>query len=281
MAVTNTTTAAKFLPQSWTDGLIHETTEEEVVGKQFSRPKGVAKLNNKIHIPKMLRIPGSAYPSGGTGLTYTAGTQLEVTISPQRSVAAVEIEAPVFSRMNFDPSSDYRMMIKYGLAEYRDQANALLATGLITNVKGSALAIFDKGLMLSTQMALAISAKRAYKPGVTPWYIKVHPSQLQNALSVFDFTAVSVTGDAKSPLMSGWFSQILGANIDESGNVYQAGGITHNLAYLPDAFVTAFNVEAYVLPEQPVELDVRIIGTEEWGSSEQFDEFAADMQTAA
>ena len=280
MAVTNTTTAAKFLPQSWTDGLIHETTEEEVVGKQFSRPKGVAKLNNMIHIPKMLRIAAGAF-STGVGLTYTAGTQQEVVITPQRSVAAVEIEAPVFSRMNFDPSSDYRMMIKYGLAEYRDQANALLATGLITNVKGSALAIFDKGLMLSTQMALAISAKRAYKPGVTPWYIKVHPSQLQNALSVFDFTAVSVTGDAKSPLMSGWFSQILGANIDESGNVYQAGGITHNLAYLPDAFVTAFNEESHVLDPQPVELVVRIIGTEEWGSSEQFDEFAVDMQTAA
>jgi hypothetical protein len=279
MATTTTiTTAAKFLPELWTAGLLHETTEEEVVGKDFSRPQGVAKINNKIHIPKMLRISAGAY-STGTGLTYTAGTQLEVTISPVRSVAAVEVERPVYSRMDYSPNSDYRAMLKYGLAEYRDQYNAALATGLSTNQKGSALSVLDKGLLLSSQMALAISAKRAFKPGVTPWFIKMHPCQMQNALSVFDLVADSVIGTGESPLKSGWFSKILNASIDESGNVYQAGGITHNLGYVSDAFVTAFNEESTVLPEQAVELVVRLIATEEFGSSEQFDEFAVDMMT--
>lgn len=278
MATTTVTTAAKFLPDKWTTGLLHETTEEEVVGKNFSRPTGVEKINNKLHIPKMKRIAAAAY-SSGTGLTYSAGTQEEITVSPVRSVAAVEIERPVYSRMDFSPDSDYRMMLKYALAEYRDQYNAALATGLTTNIKGSALAVLDKGLFLQSQMALAISAKRAFRPGVTPWYIKIHPCQMQNALGVFDLVADSVIGDPAKPLLSGWWSKILNGNIDESGNVYQSGGITHNLAYLPDAFVTAFNEESNVLDPQAVELVVRIIATEEFGSSEQFDEFAVDMQT--
>ena len=281
MATTTTTTALKFLPERWTPGLLQETTEEEVVGKTFSRPPGgVKKIGQKLHIPKMLAI--SAQSGAGpysTSLTYSSNTEEEVTVSPEQSYAAVEIQRSVYLRMDINPDGPYRQMLKYALAEYRDVTCAGLADNLATNVKGSAIASMDKGLLLDAQQALAISAKRRLKPGETLWYIKVHPLQLKNCMGVFDMTADYVRGDAVRPLVSGWMSPVLGANIDESGNVLNTGGIIHNLAYIPEAFVIGFNEESTVLEPQPVELVVRIIATEEFGASEQFDEYAVDMQT--
>lgn len=281
MATTTTTTALKFLPERWTPGLLQETTEEEVVGKNFSRPPGgVKKIGQKLHIPKMLAI--SAQSGSGpysTSLTYSSNTEEEVTVSPEQSYAAVEIQRSVYLRMDLNPDGPYRQMLKYALAEYRDVTCAGLADNLATNVKGSALASMDKGLLLDAQQALAISAKRRFKPGETLWYIKVHPLQLKNCMGVFDMTADYVRGDAVRPLVSGWMSPVLGANIDESGNVLNTGGIIHNLAYISEAFVIGFNEESTVLEPQPVELVVRIIATEEFGASEQFDEYAVDMQT--
>ena len=281
MATTTTTTALKFLPERWTPGLLQETTEEEVVGKNFSRPPGgVKKIGQKLHIPKMLAI--SAQSGAGpysTSLTYSSNTEEEVTVSPEQSYAAVEIQRSVYLRMDLNPDGPYRQMLKYALAEYRDVTCAGLADNLATNVKGSAIASMDKGLLLDAQQALAISAKRRFKPGETLWYIKVHPLQLKNCMGVFDMTADYVRGDAVRPLVSGWMSPVLGANIDESGNVLNTGGIIHNLAYIPEAFVIGFNEESTVLEPQPVELVVRIIATEEFGASEQFDEYAVDMQT--
>ena len=281
MATTTTTTALKFLPERWTPGLLQETTEEEVVGKNFSRPPGgVKKIGQKLHIPKMLAI--SAQSGAGpysTSLTYSSNTEEEVTVSPEQSYAAVEIQRSVYLRMDINPDGPYRQMLKYALAEYRDVTCAGLADNLATNVKGSAIASMDKGLLLDAQQALAISAKRRFKPGETLWYIKVHPLQLKNCMGVFDMTADYVRGDAVRPLVSGWMSPVLGANIDESGNVLNTGGIIHNLAYIPEAFVIGFNEESTVLEPQPVELVVRIIATEEFGASEQFDEYAVDMQT--
>lgn len=276
---TTTTTALKLLPELWSPGLLQETTEEEVVGKNFMRAPG-RKIGQKLHIPKMLAIAAQAGAGPySTGLTYSANTEEEITVSPEQSYAAVEIQRSVYLRMDTSPDGPYRQMLKYALAEYRDVTCAGLADNLATNVKGSALASIDKGLLLDAQQALAISAKRKFKPGETTWFIKVHPLQLKNCMGVFDLTADHVRGDSKSPLISGWMSPVLGANIDESGNVLNTGGIIHNLCYIPEAFVIGFNEESTVLDPQAVELVMRIIATEEFGVSEQFDEYAVDMQT--
>lgn len=282
MATTHTTTTAdKLLPEVWSPGLLNETTEEAVVTRNFAFPQGVQKIHKKLHIRKVKRIPAVGGGSYGTGLSYTANTEEEIVVTPVQSYGAVEIQHAIFSRMDVDPSNVWRQMIKYGLAEYRDQYGAALATALSTNVKGGALASMGKDLLLDAQMALATSAKREFEIGRTPWFIKMHPSEIKNCMGVFDFIADYVRGDAQRPLVSGWLSPLLGATINESGNVYQAAGITHNLAYLEMAFVQAYNEETVILAPQPYELVVRIIGTEEFGMSEQFDEYAVDMQTKA
>jgi len=279
MATYTTTTGDKRIPEHWSPGSLMETTEESVVTRNFASLTGVPKIGKKVHIPKVKRIPAVGGGAYSTGLTYTANTEEEITVTPVQSYGAVEVQHAFYSRMTGDPVSPLRQMILYGLAEYRDQYGAALATGLTTNVKGSGLADIDKGLLLDAQMALATSAKRAFEIGVTPWFIKIHPSQIKNCMSIFDITADYVTGHNGQPLVNGWFSKVLGAVINESGNVYQSGGITHNLAYLSDAFVIGHNEETRILNPQEYELVVRIIGTEEFGMSEQFDEYAVDIQT--
>lgn len=280
MAVYTPTTADKRIPEYWTPGSLMEATEEAVVTRNFASLTGVPKIGKKVHIPKIKRIPSAAGDgTSGKLLSYTANTEEEIIVTPQQSYGAVEIEHSFFSRMTGDPTSPLRKMILAGLAEYRDQYGAALATGLATNVKGGPTAQVDKGLLLDAQMALAISGKNAFKIGETDWFIKIHPEQIKNCMNIFDMTADYVTGRNGQPLVNGWFSKVLGAVINESANIYKSGGITHNLAYLSDAFVIGHNEETTILDPQPVELVVRIIGTEEFGMSEQFDEFAVDIQT--
>lgn len=280
MATTHTTTRADLrIKESWTPGLLYEATEESVVTRNFASLTGVQKINKKVHIPKVKRIAAVGGGAYSTGLNYTSNPEEEIVVTPVQSYGAVEIQHAVFSRLDGDPTSAYRKMILAGLAEYRDQYGAALAAGLTVNVKGSALADVDKGLLLSVQQALAASARNAFQIGVTDWFIKLHTSQIANCMGMFDFTADYVRGDSEKPLVSGWLSKALGAVINESGNVYVAGGVTHNMAYLSDAFVMGFNEESTILDPQPYELVVRVIGTEEFGMSEQFDEYAVDIQT--
>lgn len=280
MAPVTPTTALKLLPELWSPGLLMETTEEKVVTREFGSPPGGAKkIGQQLHIPKVKRIAATGGGTYGTGLTYTANTEEEVVVDPVQVHAAVEIQRSIYNRMDASPESPYRQMIKYGMAEYLDQNGAALASGLATNVKGSGLANIDKGLMLDCLQALATSAQREFKVGEDPWYFKVHTSQIKNMMNQFDFTADNVRGDGTKPLVNGWLVKVLGAIVNESGNVYVAGGVTHNLCYIPTAFVEAFNEEPTIIPAQDYELVVRIIGYGEFGQSEAFDEFAVDCQT--
>jgi hypothetical protein len=277
---TTTTTALKLLPELWSAGLLYETTEEKVVTREFSSPPGGAKkIGQQLHIPKVKRIAATGGGAYATGLTYTANTEEEITVDPVQVYGGVEIQRAVYNRMDTSPESVYRKMIMFGIAEYLDQNGASLASSLATNVKGSGLANIDKGLMLDCLQALATSAQREFKVGEDPWYFKVHTSQIKNMMNQFDFTADNVRGDGTKPLVNGWVVKVLGAIVNESGNVYQAGGVTHNLGYLPTAFVEAFNEEPVIIEPQPIELAVRIIGYGEFGQSEAFDEFAVDCQT--
>lgn len=281
MATTTTTTSLRLLPERWSPGMLMESTEEKVVTKQFSRPQGARKINQKLHIPKMKRIAATGGSTYGTGLTYTANPEEEVTVSPIQAYAAVELARSVYLRMDTSPESPYRTMLLRGLAEYEDYYGAQLATGLTTNVKGSALAQLDKGLAADVLQALTTSCRREFVPGQTPWFLKLHNTQVKNLALITDFTADYARGDSEKPNVSGWVSKALGAMIEQSGNIYVAAGIAHNLAYIEPAFVVGYNEEPTVLDPQPYELVTRIIATEEFGMSEAFDEYACDMQTAA
>lgn len=283
--VIGTTETAALITQAWTPGLKEEATEEMVVVRNFSGAEGVEKIRGQLNIRKIKRqgvqALSAATAGAGLNLVYNQNTEVSVSCTPIWAYGAVEINRGVYNRLDLNPDNPYRNMLKNGLAEYIDQTGAALAAQLATSVKGSGIASLDKGLCLDAEAALAVYAKRFFRPGKTPWYLKIHSSQLKPLMSVFDLTADNVRGDSERPLVSGWMSKVLGAEIDETGNIYQAGGITHNLGFIPEAFVIAYNEEMTVLTPQEFELVTRLIATTEFGVVEVFDEFAVDLQTAA
>lgn len=276
------TEVAALIPQAWTPGLREEATEEMEIVRDFSGADGVEKMYGQLNIRKIKRQGVQALAaSGGLSLVYNQNTEVSVSCTPTWVYGAVEINRSVYNRLDLNPDNPYRNMLKNGISEYIDQLGGALAAGLATSVKGSGVASMDKGLCLDAEQALAVYAKRFFKPGVTPWFLKVHSTQLKNMMSIFDLTADYVRGDGEKPISSGWVSKALGATINESGNVYQAGGITHNLGFIPQAFVIAYNEEMTVLAPQEFELVTRLIATAEVGVVEVFDEYAVDIQTAA
>lgn len=281
--VIGTTETATWIPQVWSAGLREEATEEMVIVNDFSDAEGVTKIMGQLNIRKIKRQTAQALNAAtagaGTALVYNQNTEVSVNCTPVWAYAAVELNRAVYNRLDFDPDNPYRDMLKNGLSEYIDQAGGTLASALATNVKGSGAADLDFGLALDAEMALATYAKRFFRPGKTPWYMKIHPSQIKSLMSQFNLIADYVRGDGEKPIHSGWMSKALGANIDETGNVLQSGGITHNLGFIPEAFVIAYNEDMTVLPPQAFELVNRIIATVEFGVVEVFDEFAVDIQT--
>ena len=278
----STTEAALWIPQVWSAGLRQDATEEMVVVRDFSAAEGVEKIMGQLNVRKIARQSYNtlaASGGSGTGLVYAQNVEGVATCTPTWLYGAVEINRAVYNRLDFDPDNPYRDMLKYALGEGVDIAGAGLWSSLSTNIKGSGAADLDAGLALDASMALAISAKRFYRPGQTPWYLKVHPTQIKNLMSQFNLIADYVRGDSEKPVVSGWMSKALGANIDETGNIVQSGGVTHNLGFIPEAFVIAYNEDMTVLPPQAFELVNRIIATVEFGVMAVYEKFAVDVQT--
>jgi hypothetical protein len=281
MAQTTATTTADLIISGWSAELHEAATEESVVTREFTRATS-GKIHGAFYVRKIGAIGATSLATaaamGRTSLTATANTEDAIAISPVNAYAAVQIDRQTFNRLDFDPKNPYGRMIKYGLAEYYDQYGAQLAASL-SIAKGSGAADFDKGLLADALQSIATNAKRYFKIGVTPWYLKVHTSQIKNVVTTNDFTASYVRGDAEKPIKSGWVNTALGAQLDESGNVYQSGGITHNLAYIAETFAFAYNEEAIILPPQDDGLTVWVIGNIEFGMSEIEDTFGVDVQT--
>ena len=282
MGVISTTEATNLIPQVWSAGLREDATEEMVIVRDFSVAEGVTKVMGQLNVRKIARQAyNTLAASGGSGtsLTYTANTEGVATGTPVWLYGAVEINRAVYNRLDFDPDNPYRDMLKNALGEGVEANGAALWSSITTNQKGSGAADMDQGLALDASMALAISAKRFYRPGQTPWYLKLHPSQIKNLMSQFNLIADYVRGDDENPVVSGWMSKALGANIDETGNIVQAGGVTHNLGFIPEAFVIAYNEEMEVIPPQAFELVNRLIATVEFAVIAVYEKFAVDLQT--
>lgn len=278
--LTAATEAAALIPKRWNPGLKLEAQEEMIGVKNFSEAVGVQKINGQLYFRKIKRINSTAVPSGGATLTATGNTETAPSITPTREYAMVQIEGAVLDRMDTDPSSAYRTQIKAGLGTGVDVAGMTLAAGLSTNIVGNGAAHLDQALLLEAQGKLIGSSRNKFNPGVSPAYLTIFHTEIRYIMGIFNLTADSARGDAEHPLVTGWIIKTLGMMLNESGNVYQAAGVTHNLLHTDDAFAIGYNREPSILPPQQFEDSVKIIGVVEHGEVELFDEYAVDVQTA-
>jgi hypothetical protein len=279
--ITAATEAVNLIPKRWNPGLKLEAQEEMIGVKNFSEATDAQLINGQLYFRKIKRINSTAMTADGTGLTYSNNVETAPSCTPTREHAAVQISGAVIDRMDISPISPYRTQIKAGLGTGVDVAGMTLAAGLSTNVVGNGGVNLDQALLLEAQGKLIGSSRNKFNPGISPAYLTIHHTQIRFIMGIFNLTADSARGDAEHPLVTGWIIKALGMMLNESGNVYQAAGITHNLLHTDDAFAIAYNRQPTILDPQPLEDTIRIIGVVEHGEVELFDEYAVDIQTAA
>jgi hypothetical protein len=279
MADVSSTTAANLIPSRWSASLRLDATEEMMIAKNFNEGEGVERINGTLYIRRVKAVAAAAQ-SGGT-ISYTANTENRIAVTPTWATAGVQIDRNVFTQMDQSPANPYRRQIALGLGAYIDVQAGLLATSLSTNISGGGANNLDYATIADAVWKVIASSKNHFKAGETPAWFTIHPSQGKFLVAQMNLIADYIRGDGETPVATGWILKALGANMKESGNVYQAAGVTHNLMHTADAYVLAYNEEPLILPEQQFDVTTKIIGTTEFGVAEVYDEYAADVQSAA
>lgn len=273
--------ATNFLPNRWNPTLFRQANEELVVAADFN-PAEIESVGNNYFIRKILTFTSTSMGANAGALTYANTSDLVVTGTLYRDYTAVQIANEVVDRMDVDIVAPKKAQLVAGLATGLDVNAGVLAASLSTNVVGGAtVAGLDEPTLALVTQKLATNGKDHFKIGVTPVYMKVHPSQISSVIQIFNLTADYIRGDGERPKVSGWVSKALGMQMNESGNVYQSAGITHNLAYIDQCFVKGFNRQPMVLSPQPFDDTVKYIAVVEYMLVEAFDEYGVDVQTAA
>jgi hypothetical protein len=279
--------ALNLLETTYRPELATQCNEEMRIANDFDNGNdGLSKFGNLLTIRKILRIAASTLSASDTGksLTYTNNTELAVTVSPTFAYGAVEIARTVLSRLLAEAKlrAAYRKQIGAGLATKIDADAGVLAGSLTTNVKGSGAVNIDKTLLLDGVGALVETCRDLYNPGQGKWaHFKFHPKQIKHVLAINEITNAQIRGDAEKPVKTGWVWDAYGLQMMESGSVYTAAGVAHNLLHIKEAFVLAYNTRPDFLTPQEFELAWRLIAFVEYGVGEVWDEYAVDMQTSS
>lgn len=281
------TTALNLLESTYRAELATQCNEEMRIANDFDNGNdGLSKFANVLNIRKLLRIAASTLgaSTSNKSLTYTANTELVVQVSPTFAYGAVEIARTLLSRLIAEAKlrAGYRKLIAAGLATKIDADAGQLAASLTTNVKGSIAQNFDKTFLLDGAGALVETCRDLYNPGSGRWaFLKYHPKQYKHVHAISEITNAQIRGDGEKPVKIGWVWDAYGLKLMETGSVYSAAGVAHNLLHIREAFVLAYNTRPEFLTPQEFELVWRLIAFVEYGVGEVWDEYAVDMQTSA
>ena len=279
--------ALALLEQTWRPTLATQANEEMRIANTFDDGnEGVSRFANQLNVRKILRIPSTTLgaSTAGTGLTYTANTEVNVPVTPTFAYGAVEISRQTLTRLLADKAlqAAYRKQIAAGLATKVDADAGQQASLLTTTIKGGIAQTADKNFLLDGIGALIEQARDLYEPGNGGWaYLHYTPRQYKYVHAINEIINAQVRGDGEQVIRKGWVWDAYGLALSETGNVYSAAGIAHNLLHIRQSHVVAYNAKPDFLSPQEFELVIRLIAFVEYGVGKVWDEYAVDMQTTA
>jgi len=283
MPIRKGTEALALLEETWEDELIPAATEEMRVVNNFRKSTVTGRFGDTLNISKVAAIVAQTASSSFTGLSLsgTENTEENVTVAASFAYAKAYIAHNVTTDMVRIASfrKGLRTQLAAALATKIDVDGATLVAS-VSGVKGSGVDHLTKSLLLDSLGTIVKNVRNLWRPGKKNLYLCFHPDELEYVLNIPEITAANVRGDASNPNVSGFVWDAWGMNLDESGNVYQASGVTHNLLHVPESHVKAYNIEPTPLEPQMEELQYRLIWYVGYGVGEVFDEYALDLQTA-
>ena len=281
--------AAALLEQTWRPTLARQSNEEERIVDTFDDGnEGVEKFGGVLNVRKILRIPATkiAYNAQdvSTSATYTANTELNITVYPTMAYGAVQMTQATMNRLLAAPElqAAYKKQMMAGIVAQKDADGGALATSLSTSVKGGSSQTIDKPFLLDGIGTLIEYARELFEPGKEGWaYFHYHPRQYKYVHAIPEIVNAYIRGDGEKVVRKGWTWDAYGLSLTESGNVYTSGGTAHNLLHIKQSHIIAYNQRETFLKPQDYEFVTRFHAFSEYGVGEVWDEYAVDMQTSA
>jgi len=285
-AVRASTEAANILREVWDSQFGLDPTEEAVVAPLVATPIGTQKIGKKLHLRKLaVQSANKLTPSSHTtslasdNLTYNQNTEVEITVTPFVYYCGLELNKDAMNEIIDDGNAiaGYRTQMLAVLNEKLDFEIFSLAPNLSQSETGADL---DDAMIRSALGKLAKFAKRKFKLGKTPFNIIVHPDEIKNAVNIPAIKEYQIRGSQGSAV-SGQLVSAYGANLEESGLVYNtgAGGTATQPLFIKDAWALGYNEKPHLLDPQTDGLVSRFLGYLEAGVSEWFDSSGVGLVT--
>jgi len=237
MAEVTLTTAAKFIPEMWSDAILDYSEREfRIVNQVTDLSSMLADGGNKLNIPKVTEETAAAL-SSGSAVTYGANTDGEIELSvDQHIVEAKRIGDIVKIQESSDLFGMYAKSMGYAIAKKIENYLALLIqTGSGNDVTLAADNTATTALIRSGLQKL-LDAGHSYTDGST--FLYASPAFYSSILGLADFNSATIRGDGVNPNVSGELGNVYGMPVyastdwdddggtgDESGSIFKTSGV--------------------------------------------------------
>lgn len=271
-------TGNAWVNEVWANLIDREAYELAVI---YPLIKEYPSLHGKLHIPKHAALSASTISGttdmSGFGLTFSANTEVEKTITPSTVNLNVSVNANQIARMMVDPQDTLRTSIDMSIAQNIDQGVATLFQALSTNISGSYAAPLDKSAILEAKSKVKAGAKEYASDQINFCY---HHLQDDSVMSIGDFVQAYVRGDAQNPAVGGKIIESFGIRFYSTGNIRNAGGGFNNCMFISRAFGISFNQKPTVKAQEDG-LATWLLGWADYGTDTVRDGYAALLKSNA
>lgn len=130
------TTAAKFIPQIWSTGVLEALEFAQVLQTRVTREYegDIRKGGDTVHVPRLSNLT-TGTKAAGTDISFETITETEQVLTiATHEYAAFKLESIVQVQSSYDLMSKYQKKIGYALSRGREVTLANLFQGLTQNV---------------------------------------------------------------------------------------------------------------------------------------------------
>ena len=269
-------TGAAWVNEVWANTIDRAAYALAVIYPLFSQQKP---LHKKLHIPKHDVLTASTIADtvdmSGSGLTFSANTEVEFTATASTANLNVSVNANQIARMMVDPQDTLRTSIELALAQKIDQDAATLFTGATTNISGSYAAPLDLSTVLEAKSKVKAGAKEYASAQINFCY---HDLQDDAVMSIGNFVQAYVRGPGEQPAVSGKIIEGYGLRFYSTSNIRNSGGGFNNGMFIERAAAISFN-QTPTVKGQDNGLAVWLLGWADYGYGTVRDGYLCNLKS--
>lgn len=285
-SVVNTGDFTNHLETVWSPRIMLDTTEEMSIGNKFlsNSDLDIQRVANSLIVRKVAAknavAAGANAELDTSALTFETDAETASSFSPAFYYSAVAVSKQVQARYIAYPKYDRAVRTQFlrALAQQIDADCGGLGDNLSVTVSDVNL---SAALIRQALGSLRTNAQRMYKTGDVTAVLRIHPSQQQHLYGIAEIANANLRGDGDNPNVTGMLVKAWGCDVDITGNIVSSGGNRHNMLFVKEAFVLAYNEEPQLAKPQDNGLATLIMAFTDFAAGELYDNYAVDIQTVA